>query len=53
MTKTLPLIYKKYGEISGEDKKTITNMLKLFIKTYFSEFFNSGKQRFASKNEVN
>ena len=39
ITKTLPLILKKYNQISSDDKKTLTEMIKLFIKNYFNERF--------------
>ena len=39
ITKTLPLILRKYSEVSSEDKKILTDMVKLFIKNYFNEMF--------------
>lgn len=42
MTTNLPIIYKRYGEISEEDKKILTDMIKLFAKTSLQELF--GKQ---------
>lgn len=40
---SLSVIFKKYVEISKEDKKTITSIIKLFIKGYFSETFTLEK----------
>lgn len=37
MTTNLPIIYKKYEEISAEDKRMAIDMTKLFAKTYFEE----------------
>ena len=37
LTTNLPIIYKRYEEISAEDKKIATDMTKLFMKTYFKE----------------
>lgn len=37
LTTNLPIIYKRYEEISPEDKKTATEMTKLFAKTYFEQ----------------
>lgn len=39
LSKNLPIIYRRYGEISVEDKKIMTDMIKLFAKTYFKELF--------------
>lgn len=33
----LSVILKKYGQISKEDRKTITTIIKLFVKGYFNE----------------
>lgn len=52
MTKNLPILYKKYGEISDEDKKIITDILKLFIKSYFSEMISSSKENILSKESI-
>ncbi len=32
----IPKMLKKYGEISNEDKKTITNMIKIIINSYIN-----------------
>lgn len=40
LSKNLPIIYKRYGEISVEDKKVAMDMTKLFAKTYFKELFS-------------
>ncbi len=37
ITKTLPIIFRKYNEVSVEDRKILTEMIKLFIKNYFDE----------------
>ncbi len=52
MTKNLPILFKKYGEISDEDKKIITDILKLFIKSYFSEMISSSKENILSKENI-
>ena len=39
LSTNLPIIYKRYGEISEEDKKMLTEMVKLFVATYFKELF--------------
>ena len=41
----LSVIFKKYGEISKEDKKTITAIIKLFVKEYFNETFTLEKKQ--------
>lgn len=40
LSTNLPIIYKRYEEISAEDKKIATDMTKLFMKTYFKELFS-------------
>lgn len=40
LSKNLPKIIKHYGEISSEDKKMITDMVKLFTITYVKELFS-------------
>ena len=52
MTKNLPILFKKYGEISDEDKKIITDILKLFIKSYFSEMISNKKENILSKENI-
>ena len=39
ITKSLPILLKSYGNESKEDKSIITEMIGLFIKTYFTELF--------------
>ena len=40
LSTNLPIIYKKYEQISSEDKKIATDITKLFVKTYFKELFS-------------
>ena len=44
MTTNLPIIYRKYEEMSPEDKKTAIQMTKLFAKTYFKELLGKSKK---------
>lgn len=41
----LSIIFKKYGEISKEDKKIMTAMIKSFVKEYFNETFTIEKNQ--------
>lgn len=45
LTTNLPIIYKRYEEISAEDKKTATDMTILFAKTYFKELLNKPEKK--------
>lgn len=47
LSKNLPIILKKYGELAKEDKDTITNMIKIIVTCYINIF----KQRELSKLE--
>lgn len=38
LSKSLAAIHKKYSQISKEDKQMITNVVKIFVKTYFKQF---------------
>ena len=41
ITKSIPILLKSYVHISKEDKSTITGMIRLFLKTYFTELMNN------------
>ena len=43
LSSNLPTIYKRYEEISPEDKKIAIDMTKLFAKTYFKELLKKRK----------
>ena len=40
LTKTVPKILKKYSSLSDEEKKTVTDMIKLLISSYFNVLKN-------------
>ena len=50
ITKTLPVIFRKYNEISNEDKKILTEMIKLFIKNYFDEMIKIERRQNGKEN---
>ena len=43
LTKNIPIMYKGYEKILPEDKKTINEMIKLFIKTGLKELYEEKK----------
>lgn len=47
--KKFPTLFTTYREISEEDRKTITKMLKLFAKSYFSNLKESGTEKLSKK----
>lgn len=51
LSKNIVKIFKAYGEISDEDKKTITDMLKLFVKVYVSEIMEQNNNRLEAMKE--
>ena len=51
LSKNIVKIFKSYGEISDEDKKTITEMIKLFAKTYMSEIMEQNTNKLEAMKE--
>ena len=51
LSKNIVKIFKAYGEISEEDKKTITEMLKLFVKTYMAEIMEQNTNKLETMKE--
>ena len=49
LTKNLPIIMKKYEELSKEDKKMMTNVIIEFVKIYIDKSFNTGKETVKTK----
>ena len=49
LSKNLSIILKKYNEITDEDKKIISDMMKLFMKSYFSEVLVQEKQKYITR----
>ena len=48
---SIPKILQKYKEISQEDKKTMTSMLKVFAKSYINVIKETGTLKFQSIKE--
>ena len=51
LTENMGKIYKTYREISEEDRKTITDMIKLFVKDYFETVKNKQTSKFDALKE--
>ena len=47
--KKIPTLFSSYRELSEEDRKTITKMLKLFVRSYLSNLTENGTEKFSKK----